>query len=78
MDFSTPLKNARHETFVLGLLEGKSDTKAYEDAGYKTDRHHAARLATKGHIQGRPDEDAGYKTDILARAFERLTGLTEA
>ena len=32
----------------------------------------------EGKTKDQAYEDAGYKTDILARAFERLTGLTEA
>ncbi len=53
MDCSKPLPNQRHEKFVLGLFEGKTDGQAYEDAGYKPDRGHAARLAANGNIQGR-------------------------
>jgi phage terminase small subunit len=50
------LKNARHERFAHALAKGKTATDAYEEAGYKPDRHHAARLATKGHITSRVDE----------------------
>lgn len=50
------LKNARHEKFALALANGKTATDAYEEAGYKPDRHHAARLATKGHITTRIEE----------------------
>jgi phage terminase small subunit len=44
------LANQRHERFAQALAEGKSATKAYTIAGYRQDRHHAARLATNGHI----------------------------
>lgn len=40
MDYSKPLPNQRHEKFVLGLLEGKTDVQA---AGYKPDRGNAGR-----------------------------------
>ena len=53
MDYSAPLKNTRHEKFVLGLLEGKTDGQAYEGAGYRPNRSHASRMVTKGNIQGR-------------------------
>ncbi len=53
MDYSKPLSNQRHERFVLGLLEGKTDGEAYKEAGYKPDRAHASRLATNETIQGR-------------------------
>ena len=53
MDYSKPLPNQRHEKFVLGLLEGKTDGQAYEGAGYRPNRSHASRMVTKGNIQGR-------------------------
>ncbi len=48
-----PLTNTRHERFSQLLFEGKTADEAYTTAGYKPDRHHAARLATKGHIRAR-------------------------
>ena len=53
MDFSKPLKNARHENFTLGLLAGKTADRSYEDAGYKPNRGNAGRLAANGSVQGR-------------------------
>ncbi len=53
MDYSKPLKNQRHERFVLGLFEGKTDGKAYKDAGYKPDRGNATRLTANDSIQAR-------------------------
>ncbi len=48
-----PLTNTRHERFSQLLFEGKTADEAYTTAGYKPDRHHAARLATKGYIRAR-------------------------
>ncbi len=48
-----PLANTRHERFSQLLFEGKTADNAYATAGYKPDRHHAARLATKGNIRAR-------------------------
>ena len=53
MDHSKPLKNQRHERFVLGLFAGKTDGQAYIDAGYKPNRGNASVLKTKQNIQGR-------------------------
>ncbi len=53
MDYSKPLPNQRHEKVVLGLLEGKTDGKAYEDAGYKAHRGNAGRMSADEHILGR-------------------------
>ena len=38
---------------VLGLLEGRTADQAHTDAGYKPNRHNAARMNTKEHIVGR-------------------------
>jgi len=40
-----PLRNTRHEAFCQALLEGKSATTAYEEAGYAKDDGNATRLA---------------------------------
>ena len=40
------LKNPRHETFCQQYATGKSCDESYRLAGYRPDRHHAARLAT--------------------------------
>ena len=52
MKYSNPLPNQRHERFVLGLLEGKTDGQAYEDAGYKPNRGNVV-LGGAGKIFGR-------------------------
>lgn len=51
-----PLKNARHERFAQELAKGKSQSDAYVAAGFKPNRHNAARLNTKETIQERVDE----------------------
>lgn len=48
-----PLKNQRQEKFALGLIEGKTQSQAYADAGYKPDDGHASRLAGNGKIAER-------------------------
>jgi len=58
------LANARHERFAQAVAKGKSATEAYRIAGYDGDRHHAARLATNGHVQSRVQE-------ILAAGAQR-------
>jgi hypothetical protein len=47
------LANQRHELFAQFVAAGKTASAAYHMAGYRPDRHHAARLATKGHIRAR-------------------------
>lgn len=44
------LKNARHEKFAQELAKGKSQTEAYEAAGYKSDRTAASRLSTNVNV----------------------------
>ena len=46
--------NPRHEIFIQGILEGKSQTRAYIDAGYKPKnaRKAASNLWTNIDIQG--------------------------
>lgn len=48
-----PLNNNRHERFVAGLLEGKSASQAYADAGYQPDDGNAARLNANQKIKAR-------------------------
>lgn len=47
------LANQRHERFAQEIAAGETADTAYEKAGYRRDRHHAARLATNGHIRVR-------------------------
>ena len=58
------LPNPRHELFAQELAKGNTADAAYMTAGYKPDRHHAARLATKGHVKVRVSE-------LLGRAAEK-------
>ena len=46
--------NVKHEKFIQGILEGKTQTQAYIDAGYseKNARVNASRLMTKDNISG--------------------------
>lgn len=50
------LSNPRHERFAQELAKGKSQSEAYEEAGYKPDRSAASRLSTNVHIQARRAE----------------------
>src|SRR3954447_21684213 len=50
------LSRTRHEMFAQELSKGTSKAAAYRRAGYKPDRHHAARLATKGPVAERVRE----------------------
>ncbi|MCH8112879.1 MAG: hypothetical protein IH905_13155 [Proteobacteria bacterium] len=88
MDYSKPLPNQRHEKFVLGLLEGKTDGQAYEDAGYKPDRGNASTLTTKHNIQARlaflqseaaesAGIDAAWVTKRLVENVERAMQVAE-
>ncbi|MCH8111257.1 MAG: hypothetical protein IH905_04775 [Proteobacteria bacterium] len=47
------LENPRHERFALGLFEGKSAGKAYQNAGYKPNRGNAIRLKANESIKAR-------------------------
>ena len=49
----SPLRNPRHEKFVQSLLEGKSATAAYVEAGYAKDDGNATRLRANPKIQTR-------------------------
>jgi phage terminase small subunit len=42
--------SARQRKFAQELATGKSQVEAYEEAGYKPDRGHAARLAANGSV----------------------------
>lgn len=48
-----PLRNVRHEKFCQALLEGKSATAAYEEAGYVRDDGNANRLRSSPKVQER-------------------------
>jgi phage terminase small subunit len=48
-----PLSNARHERFVGLLLEGRSASAAYAEAGYQPDDGNAAKLKAHPRVQQR-------------------------
>lgn len=50
------LPNAKHERFAQELAKGATADQAYQDAGYKPDRSHAARLAANGPVLARVGE----------------------
>lgn len=70
------LSNAKHELFAQGLAQGKSASEAYEAAGYKANRHNAARLNTNEHVRRRVEElitAAAEKAEVsVARVLEEL------
>lgn len=53
------LRNARHERFAQELAKGKSQSEAYEAAGYNPSRSAAARLAADVNICARLAEIQG-------------------
>lgn len=76
-----PLANTRHERFAQELAKGKSQTEAYEEAGYKQSRSAAARLAADVNICARVAEIQGRaaeRTEItVATITERLLKIAE-
>ena len=52
-DGSTPLPNVQEEAFVINVLSGMSQVKAYEAAGYIYDTGHASRKAALGSVRAR-------------------------
>lgn len=50
------LSNPKHEAYAQALAKGKTQTEAYEAAGYKGDRTAASRLATNVNVQSRVAE----------------------
>jgi hypothetical protein len=55
-DLMAPLKNPRHERFVQLLMQGESQTDAFEYAGFKRDDGNAARLAQNPRVRERLTE----------------------
>lgn len=63
------LENTRHERYAQELAKGKSQTEAYEAAGYKLSRSAAARLSADVNICARVAELAervAQRTEITA------------
>jgi phage terminase small subunit len=66
--FMPILPNTRHEAFAQALATGMTADAAYQEAGYKPNRHNAGRLKTNEHIKARVGE-------LVAASAER-TGVT--
>lgn len=73
------LSNAKHERFVQELAQGRSQTEAYENAGYKPSRSAAARLAADVNICARLAEiqnKVAERTEItIASITDRLLAI---
>ncbi len=65
------LKNAKHEAFVLALIQGKTDLEAHGLAGYKANRHNAHTLKNKDYIQKRYNELLERRIVAEERSNER-------
>ena len=50
------LANQRHEKFAQLLAEGRSASETYVSAGYRANRHNAARLKSFEHVRQRLQE----------------------
>lgn len=77
------LRLRRHERFAQALASGKTCEEAYVEAGYKRDRHHAARVARLPHVAIRVREliEMAVQTTVITRAFvmeELLKNANEA
>lgn len=59
------LPNARHERFAQGLAQGKTADEAYQEAGFKQNRHNASRLKTNETIRARVEELSNRAADGL-------------
>jgi hypothetical protein len=62
------LKNARHEVFAQEVAKGKSNTEAYEIAGYRDGKKNAHRLGTDKGILGRVNEILAEREYIHGQA----------
>jgi phage terminase small subunit len=75
------LRNARHERFAQELSKGKSQTEAYEQAGYRPSRSAAARLAADVNICARVSEIAervAVRTELtVAAVTDRLLRIAD-
>lgn len=69
-----PLKNARHERFAQGLAEGKSKSRAYEEAGYEPHAGNATRLSGNEKVKARIEE---LKQAIIASVIARTAASRE-
>jgi phage terminase small subunit len=74
-----PLKNIRHERFCLELAKGKSQSEAYQIAGYTPNEGNAFRLTQKEVVKRRLEEllermqeRAVVSVDRLAKEYARI------
>ena len=81
---STPLEEARHETFAQGLARGLTGAEAYRRAGYEAGKNSyapASRLGAKPHIVARVKEirkeTAAASVLTRNRALEILAAIAE-
>jgi hypothetical protein len=77
-----PLRNSKRERFAQELAKGKTADEAYAEAGYKPNRHNAARLTTNEHIrvrvaaiQERASKSVEITTQALAEELEQARQL---
>lgn len=68
-----PLFNPRQERFAQELANGHSAASAYELAGFKPNRHNAARLARADHIRARVTEILAGRNEMTRKATEMAT-----
>lgn len=69
------LKNQKHEIFARAVAQGRTADQAYEEAGYKPNRHNASRLRnTNENVRARIEEIKGQKTEkvIEKAAISRI------
>ena len=66
------LRNQRQELFAHALAQGKTADKAYENAGYRRNRHNASRLKTNETIIARVLELQAEKQDRFVLTRQRL------
>lgn len=69
------LSNPKHERFAQELAKGRTQTEAYEAAGYRGDRTAASRLSTNGNVCERVAE---IQERAAIRAEITIAGLTES
>jgi phage terminase small subunit len=67
------LKNPRHERFAQELAKGKSQTEAYETAGWKGGQKNAHRLGKDEGILGRVAELLAERDEMARKATEKAT-----
>ncbi|RJP45455.1 hypothetical protein C4587_00730 [Candidatus Parcubacteria bacterium] len=65
------LKNPRWERFAQELAKGKTADAAYEQVGFKKNRHNAARLAREEHIRTRVAELLAERDEMARKATEK-------